>query len=80
MNTLRVILLFSFGLVSWSLASNTTYKADESFSVSENDTLPGDLFFGGRYLEVEGDINGDIIVGSQKSYITGKVRDDVFAW
>jgi len=78
--TLSRFILLTLLSVTISFASNTSYKSAESFIVSENDSLLGDLFFGGRYLEIEGNSAGDIIVGSQKTIISGNVSDDVYAW
>ncbi|HGY56310.1 MAG TPA: hypothetical protein ENK44_11435 [Caldithrix abyssi] len=71
------LLLFFAHLLS---ASSTTYKSNESFGVSANDSLPGDLFYGGRYLNVNGAVQGDVIAGAQQVSIEGRIEDDVYAW
>lgn len=63
-----------------ALASETSYKGGQTYILSELDTLPGDLFFGGRNLEMEGIVKGDIIVGSQNTVIKGKIGDNLYAW
>jgi len=78
--TLPRFILFTLLGATMLFASNTSYKSGETLIVSENDSLPGDLFYGGRYLEIEGNSAGDIIVGSQKTFISGQVNDDVYAW
>lgn len=45
---LSLFLILSLNLL---LAGNTTYKSNESFSISANDSLPGDLIaYGGRCI------------------------------
>ncbi len=74
---LSIFILFSINLL-W--AATSTYKSNESLTISSNDSLPGDLFYGGRYLSVDGGVKGDVIAGAQDITISGYVDDDVYAW
>ncbi len=74
----KVLLLII--LFASSVLATTTYRSGSYFNVGKQDTLEGDLFFGGRFLNVDGQVNGDIIVGAQSLILKGKVTDDVFAW
>lgn len=75
--TFLCFLILTSGLLQ---ASPNQYKSGQNFIVSEADTLAGDLFYGGRYLEIEGQANGDVVAGAQKVLLSGNVNDDVYAW
>ena len=74
---LSIFLLLSLNTL---FASNAVFKSNESFTVAAADSLQGDLFYGGRYLRVEGSVKGDVIAGAQDIYVSGYVDDDVYAW
>lgn len=76
----KVVLFVILLVSSISLASNTSYRSGQTYRVAMQDTLPGDLFYGGRTLDIEGIVKGDIIVGAQRVTISGDIEDDVYAW
>ena len=80
MNNKHYLWFLLLAAVHWSLAAGTTYKSNEYLNVGANDTLPGDLFYGGRSLGVDGSVKGDVIAGAQEITITGHVEDDMYAW
>jgi hypothetical protein len=57
----------------------TEYRTGQSIRVAAGDTLSSDLFVGGRYLEVDGFIDGDVYAGCERVTINGEVSDDVRA-
>lgn len=77
------IIIFGFVLllsqVLMAQKVETNYLFTESSSFSEQDTLNGDLFFFGRFLNMKGEAQSDIYAGGQKININGDVRDDIFA-
>ena len=74
---LSIFLLLSLQTL---FAANAVFKSNESFTVTSDDSLQGDLFYGGRFLRVEGNVKGDVIAGAQDIYVPGYVGDDVYAW
>ena len=77
---LTQFILFMLAGTSLLFATGSNYKTANSYIVSNTDSLTGDLFYAGRYLEVEGQADGDIIAGAQRTIISGDVSDDVYAW
>jgi cytoskeletal protein CcmA (bactofilin family) len=57
----------------------TEYRTGQTIRVADKDSLYSDLFVGGRYLEVDGYIDGDVYAGCERITINGDVADDVRA-
>jgi len=76
----KTFFLLSTFLMTNLFAFPAHYKSGRSYSLAATDSLQGDLFFGGRFLNVAGLVKGDVIGGSQDITIKGKVSDDVYAW
>jgi hypothetical protein len=73
------IIIFSVLVLFITSLSASQYRAGNSITVREGDTLSTDLFTGARYLNVRGVVDGDVYVGCEKVMIDGEVLDDVLA-
>ncbi|GEM_PF-4378427 len=73
-----LILLLTSQLLAFK--SGTSYKSGRSFTVSEQDTLQRDLYFGGADLNVDGIVKGDVIAGAREVYVRGEIGDDLYAF
>ncbi|MBN2424433.1 MAG: polymer-forming cytoskeletal protein [Calditrichaceae bacterium] len=74
-----IIFSLLFIAAPFILTGKTSYKSGDRFELSKGDTLSGDLFFGGRMLDVFGTVESDVVAGGQLITIEGNVGDDVYA-
>jgi hypothetical protein len=70
-----LIIILSFAAVTGA----AEYRAGESITIRDNDSLTTDLFAGSRYVSIDGVVEGDIYVGCEQVTVDGEVLDDVLA-
>lgn len=78
-NTLRTTAL---GLALVTLAASAAgarFETQTSFTLPTEDICPGDLYFGGSVLRIDGRLEGSAIAGAQTVTITGSVGRNLIA-
>jgi cytoskeletal protein CcmA (bactofilin family) len=70
-----LVLILSISTVTMA----AEYRAGETVTIRDDDSLSTDLFAGCRYVKIEGVVEGDIYVGCEQATVEGEVLDDVHA-
>jgi cytoskeletal protein CcmA (bactofilin family) len=68
-----------FFFIITGIVGAAEYRAGESITIRENDSLQTDLFAGSRYVNIRGVVDGDIYAGCEQVMVEGEVLDDVLA-
>jgi hypothetical protein len=73
---LLVALTLGVALPGWGL----TRRTGQTVTVAHNETLDDTLFAKGETVDIDGVVNGDVIMGGRLLNVRGTVKGNVFAW
>ena len=67
-------------LIPTSTGAAETRHGDPNYTLSSGQTVNTDLFIAGQRIEIDGEVDGDVIVWSQVAIVNGHVKGDVIAF
>lgn len=76
MKHIAIFVLF-VGLILPLSAQAATFGGGETYTISEGETIPDNLYAGAGDITIGGTVLGDVIIAGGSLTVTGRVRDDL---